>query len=141
MFVRISQSINQTQAIGNEFSKILLPGSTVALFGELGSGKTQFIKGICLGLGVEEIVNSPTFIIVNEYSSQKIGKIFHFDLFRIKTLQEVIDLGFDDYVSANGIILIEWPELIENILPANVNKIYISHINEHENMRQIKILC
>ncbi len=110
----------------------------MALSGELGSGKTQFIKGICLGLGVEEIVNSPTFVIVNEYGSPN-SQIFHFDLYRIKSAYEVINIGLYDYLNSGGIILIEWPELIESLLPLDTIKIYLSHINGDENMREIKI--
>ena len=136
----ISHSPEETQDIGKDFSKTLKPGSITAFYGELGSGKTQLIKGICKGLGVKEIVNSPTFIIVNEYTSPLLGKICHFDLFRIKSPGELIDIGFDDYLNSNAILLIEWPELIENILPAEINKIYISHRDPIENEREIKIL-
>jgi tRNA threonylcarbamoyladenosine biosynthesis protein TsaE len=136
----ISHSPEETQDIGKDFSKVLKPGSITAFYGELGSGKTQLIKGICKGLGVKEVVNSPTFIIVNEYISPLLGKICHFDLFRIKSSDELIDIGFDDYLNSNAILLIEWPELIENILPPEVNKIFISHRDSIENEREIKIL-
>lgn len=139
IYTILSHSAEETQNLGSDFSKNLKRGSVMALYGELGSGKTQFIKGICKGLGVKEIVNSPTFIIVNEYESEKTGKIFHFDLFRIKSSDELLDLGFEDYLAADGLILIEWPELIEKILPADTNKIFLSHVDGNENVREIKI--
>jgi tRNA threonylcarbamoyladenosine biosynthesis protein TsaE len=139
MITSISKSEAETQKIGKDFENNLKPGSIAALFGELGSGKTQFIKGICKGLGVKEIVNSPTFIIINEYYTENFGKLYHFDLFRMKTTEEILNLGFEEYLSSNGILLIEWPELIENILPDNTIKIYLSHMSNHENMREIKI--
>jgi tRNA threonylcarbamoyladenosine biosynthesis protein TsaE len=139
MITSISKSEAETQKIGKDFANNLKPGSIAALFGELGSGKTQFIKGICKGLGVKEIVNSPTFIIINEYYTENFGKLYHFDLFRMKTTEEILNLGFEEYLSSNGILLIEWPELIENILPDNTIKIYLSHMSNHENMREIKI--
>jgi tRNA threonylcarbamoyladenosine biosynthesis protein TsaE len=134
----ISHNENETQLFGAEFSKNLKGGSVIALSGELGSGKTQFIKGICKGLGVKEIVNSPTFIIVNEYNTGSF-KIFHFDLYRIKSADEVINIGLYDYLDSGGIMLIEWPELIMSILPQSTVKISLSHMDSNENMREIII--
>ena len=134
----ISHSEAETQSLGKEFSKNLKRGSVVALTGELGSGKTQFIKGICKGLGVSEIVNSPTFVLVNEYDTGT-EKISHFDLYRIKSGDEVINIGLYDYLDAGGIILIEWPELIIDLLPRDTVKISLSHMDGNENMREIKI--
>lgn len=139
MITHTSGSANETQNIGKALASKLKSGSIVALFGELGSGKTQFIKGICSGLGVKEIITSPTFIIINEYNSPVAGKIFHFDLYRMKNKKEVLDLGFEDYLNSEGIILIEWPELIENILPLQTNKIHLFHSGVDENTRDIRM--
>lgn len=134
----ISQSEENTRKIGGEFSTGLGECGVVAFYGELGSGKTQFIKGICSTLGVKDVVNSPTFVIVNEYLYGADNKIFHFDLYRMKTTDEVLDMGFGDYLN-KGLILIEWPELVENILPENTKKVYLSHYGNESGLRLIEI--
>jgi tRNA threonylcarbamoyladenosine biosynthesis protein TsaE len=133
----ISNSAEETQTFGKEIGNTLKDRDVVALYGELGSGKTQLIKGICSALGVKDVVNSPTFIIVNEYVSSDKTNIYHFDLYRLKSTDEVIELGFDDYINYRGIILIEWPELIEELLPYGTKKVFISHIDGLENSRKI----
>jgi tRNA threonylcarbamoyladenosine biosynthesis protein TsaE len=132
----ISNSIEQTIESAKLFAKELKSGDVVCLYGELGSGKTQFVKGICLALDVTEPVNSPTFIIVNEYYSPKLGKIFHFDLYRMKTASEVHDLGFSDYLNSGSLILIEWPELIDKELK-DYKKVFLEHTFVNENERKI----
>jgi tRNA threonylcarbamoyladenosine biosynthesis protein TsaE len=134
----ISNSTIETIELGSRFAKELIGDDIVSVYGELGAGKTQFIKGICSRLGVKQVVNSPTFIIVNEYSSDKIGKIFHFDFYRIRSLDELYDIGFKDYLDGGGLILIEWPELVEPVLPDRTKKIRIFHKGENENIREIK---
>ena len=138
MHTYISHNEAETQTLGEGFSKNLNRGSVVALTGELGSGKTQFIKGICKALGVKEIVNSPTFVLVNEYDAGT-EKIYHFDLYRIKSPDEVINIGLYDYLNSGCILLIEWPELIIDLLPRDTVKISLSHMDANENMREIKI--
>ena len=134
----ISSGADETKSIGSDFSGKLAKGSIVALYGELGTGKTQFVKGICSGLDVKELVNSPTFVIINEYDS-KLGKIYHFDFYRVNSLNEILDLGFEEYLEKNGIVLIEWPELIESILPVYTKKVYLSHLDGNENSRKINV--
>lgn len=134
----ISQSEDDTRRTGGEFSAGLDENSIAAFYGELGSGKTQFIKGICSSLGVKDVVNSPTFVIVNEYLYGAGGKIFHFDLYRMKSTDEVLEMGFEDYLN-KGIILIEWPELVENILPENTKKVHLSHFGNESSSRLIEI--
>jgi tRNA threonylcarbamoyladenosine biosynthesis protein TsaE len=131
-------SAEETVGLGRLLGAKLTPGDIIALYGELGTGKTQVVKGICSALGVKEVVNSPTFIIVNEYTSDNIPFIFHFDLYRMKTTQEVIDIGFEDYLDRNGLILIEWPELIREILPSTTKNIYLSYNGNNENSRIIR---
>ena len=138
-FAITTKSADETLGFGREFSSKLSRGSVVSLYGDLGSGKTQLVKGICLGLGVTQIVNSPTFIIVNEYSSARFPKIYHFDLYRMKTQSEILDMGFPEYIDGESIVLIEWPERIEDILPSVTVKIHISHTVEEENSRWIKL--
>ncbi|MGA2668001.1 MAG: tRNA (adenosine(37)-N6)-threonylcarbamoyltransferase complex ATPase subunit type 1 TsaE [Ignavibacteria bacterium] len=139
MVTVISRSVEETRKLGGEFADGLSVNDIVSVYGELGAGKTQFIKGICTSLGVKQVVNSPTFIIVNEYSSERIKRIFHFDLYRIKTLNEMYDIGFDDYLDSEGLILIEWPELVESILPESTKKVRLSNKSEIENMREITL--
>jgi tRNA threonylcarbamoyladenosine biosynthesis protein TsaE len=134
----ISQSEDATRNTGGEFSAGLGENDVVAFYGELGSGKTQFIKGICSSLGVKDVVNSPTFIIVNEYSYGAGKKIYHFDLYRMKSTDEVLEIGFEDYLN-KGLILIEWPGLVENILPENSKKVFLSHYGSESNSRLIEI--
>jgi tRNA threonylcarbamoyladenosine biosynthesis protein TsaE len=138
-FTLITKSPEETAEFGKKLSAKLKDKDIIALFGDLGSGKTQVVKGICLGLGVKETVNSPTFIIVNEYTSESIKNIFHFDLYRMKTEDEIINIGFDDYLSSRGIILIEWPEHAERLLPAATIKIHLAHSVEDENHRYIRL--
>lgn len=107
-----------------------------AFYGGMGAGKTTFIKAICQHLGVKDAVTSPTFAIVNEYGSD-IGPIYHFDFYRIKNLAEVMDLGFDDYAYSGHLCLMEWPELIEDLLPDNTVSV---HIEEADNgMRRVTV--
>lgn len=138
MKILTTGSAEETVGFGRKLSSKLGLGDIIALYGELGTGKTQVVKGICSALGVKDVVNSPTFIIVNEYSSDKIPFIFHFDLYRMRTTQEVINIGFEDYLGRNGLILIEWPELIKNILPSSTKNIYLSYNGNNENSRIIK---
>ena len=94
--------------------------------GFLGAGKTTFIRALCKHLGVSDTVNSPTFSIVNEYDSITLGKhIYHFDFYRIRRIEEVYDLGYEDYFYSDSICLIEWPELIEDLLPDDAVRVTI----------------
>lgn len=95
-----------------------------AFYGKMGAGKTTFIKAICEELGVEDVITSPTFAIINEYESPE-TTIYHFDFYRIKKLEEVYDMGYEDYFYSGGLCFIEWPELIEELLPENAIRITI----------------
>lgn len=95
-----------------------------AFYGDMGAGKTTFIKAICDELGVTDTVSSPTFAIVNEYNSAN-GPIYHFDFYRINSISEVMDLGFDDYVNSGYLCLMEWPELIEDLMPDDTVSVHI----------------
>ena len=96
-----------------------------AFYGKMGAGKTTFTKAICEVLGVEDVITSPTFAIVNEYTDREGQPIYHFDFYRIKKLEEVYDMGCEDYFYSNHLCLLEWPELIEDILPENTIKVTI----------------
>ena len=122
-----------------DFALKVKEGDVIALYGDLGSGKTQFVKGVCQSLGTTEVVNSPTFILVNEYSSTSVSRIFHFDFYRLKHYTDVESIGFDDYMNNRGVVLIEWPELVEDSLPPGTMKIHIAHSVEDENSRFIRM--
>ena len=96
-----------------------------AFYGHMGAGKTTFIKAICEELGVDDVVTSPTFAIVNEYTAADGTPIYHFDFYRIKKLEEVYDMGYEDYFYGDGLCFIEWPELIDEVLPDDAVKVTI----------------
>ncbi len=96
-----------------------------AFYGKMGSGKTTFIKSLCKISGVTDIVNSPTFSIINEYKTDVGDSIFHFDFYRIKKQEEVLDIGYEDYFFSGSYCFIEWPEKVENLLPENTVKVII----------------
>ena len=124
------QSLDSIREAAREFIKNMGKGHVFAFYGKMGAGKTTFIKAICEELGVEDVITSPTFAIVNDYTSAKDGShIFHFDFYRIKKLEEVYDMGYEDYVYSGSLCFIEWPELIEEILPGDAVKVTIT---QHE---------
>ena len=97
-----------------------------AFYGSMGAGKTTFIKAICEELGVNDVVTSPTFAIVNEYLTSTGGTIYHFDFYRIKKLEEVYDMGYEDYFYSDALCFIEWPEMMEELLPEGATKVQIT---------------
>ncbi len=109
-------SPEETQKLGSDFAATLMPGSIIAFKGDLGAGKTTCIKGVCAGLGVTQHVTSPTFTLINEYAGRV--PVFHFDFYRIHSEYEVVDLGLSEYFEGDGVCLIEWPDVIESLLPA-----------------------
>jgi len=111
-----TSSREQTAALGMSFAGMLSPGDVVAVTGMLGSGKTQFIGGVCQGLGVHAHVGSPTFTLINEYPAP-FGAVVHIDLYRIDTRRELAELGIEEYFSPRHICLIEWAELVLDFLP------------------------
>ena len=116
----ITKSADHTRMIGKDLARYLDIGKLVAFYGDLGTGKTCMIQGVCDALGVEEYVNSPTFIIINEYKGT-IGSltvpIYHFDLYRVGGISEQLELGTEDYFFGEGICLVEWAERANEILP------------------------
>jgi tRNA threonylcarbamoyladenosine biosynthesis protein TsaE len=138
-----STSEEATNKLGAVFSTRLKPGVLVAFFGELGAGKTEFIKGICEGMEVEEIVASPTYTIVNQYSgidsSGKAIRLYHIDLYRIESADELTEIGLDEIVSdLTAIKLIEWAEHAEMMLPAERYDIHFHAVDD--NSRRIEIV-
>lgn len=101
-------------------------GRVFAFYGKMGAGKTTFIKAVCENLGVTDVITSPTFAIVNEYTSETSGDtIYHFDFYRIKKIEEVYDMGYEEYFYSGSLCFIEWPELIEGLLPDDATKVTI----------------
>jgi tRNA threonylcarbamoyladenosine biosynthesis protein TsaE len=105
-------------------------------YGEMAAGKTTFIKAICAKLGVQETVSSPTFSIVNEYEGEG-QPIYHFDFYRIKTIQEAYDIGYEEYFYSGNICLIEWPEKVQELLPEHYTKVEISSLDADKRMLSI----
>lgn len=101
-------------------------GKVFAFYGKMGAGKTTFVKAVCECLGVDDVITSPTFAIVNEYTSATTGDaIYHFDFYRIKKLEEVYDMGYEDYFYSGSLCFLEWPELIEDLLSEDATKVTI----------------
>lgn len=106
--VYITHSEAETETLGAQIAKELPDGSVVAFYGELGSGKTAFVRGMARGMGIDTLVNSPTFTIVNEYVGAR--TLFHFDMYRLGSAEELYDIGWEDYLARNGICAVEWSE-------------------------------
>ncbi len=123
-----SQSREQTQAFAQEYAKSLRAGDVVLLDGDMGAGKTVFAKGVAQGLGIEEEVTSPTYAYMNDYD----GILFHYDCYRIESIEQAERLGLADYFDMGGICLIEWSQNIAPLLPACVKRVRIRKINENE---------
>ena len=124
MDIRIN-SLEEIGVAAKEFVAAMGDRKVFAFYGKMGAGKTTFIKAVCEELGVEDVINSPTFAIVNEYVDGTGEPVFHFDFYRIKNAQEVMDIGYEDYVYSGHVCFMEWPELIENLLPDDAVKVYI----------------
>jgi tRNA threonylcarbamoyladenosine biosynthesis protein TsaE len=129
LFPAETTSPEATRALGARLAAALGPGDVVALDGDLGAGKTQFIKGLCAALGVPpEQVTSPTFTLVHEYEGTD-GPIYHIDAYRIERIEELYELGFEDYVYGDGICLIEWAERIAPMLPDDALRLCLTHLD------------
>ena len=131
-----SNSVQATKDFAASFAKSLKPGDILCMYGDLGAGKTAFVQGLAVGLGVSDYVNSPTFTIVNEYEGAL--PLYHFDVYRIGDASEMFDIGFDEYLDGDGVTVIEWAELIEDILPEKRYNVTILKADD-ENLREIKI--
>ena len=124
MEIRITD-IEHIREAAQEFIKHIGDHRVFAFYGKMGAGKTTFIKAICEELGVEDVITSPTFAIVNEYTTGEVT-IYHFDFYRVKKLEEAYDMGYEEYFYSGALCFIEWPELIEDILPDDAVRVSIS---------------
>ena len=119
-------NIDSIREAARQFVAATGENTVFAFYGKMGAGKTTFIKAVCEELGVEDVITSPTFAIVNEYRSDTTGElIYHFDFYRIKKIEEVYDMGYEDYFYSGVLCFIEWPELIEELLPEEAVKVTI----------------
>ncbi|EFA91380.1 MULTISPECIES: tRNA (adenosine(37)-N6)-threonylcarbamoyltransferase complex ATPase subunit type 1 TsaE [Prevotellaceae] len=121
------KSLDCIKEAAQQFIDNMGKGNVFAFYGKMGAGKTTFIKAICECLDVEDVITSPTFAIVNEYYSNKLqDSIYHFDFYRIKKLEEVYDMGYEDYFYSHRLCFLEWPELVEELLPKDAVKVTIA---------------
>ena len=123
--IRIS-TLQDYPAAAKEFAAMMGEGRIFAFYGKMGVGKTTFIKSLCEEFGVTDTVNSPTFAIVNEYADRDGEPVYHFDMYRIKSVAELYNLGYEDYFYSGAVCLIEWPELAEELLPEETIKVTIT---------------
>ncbi len=133
----ISNSPAETEAVGEALGRRLTPGAVVAFTGDLGAGKTAFTRGLARGLGVGERVTSPTFTIVNEYLGGRLP-LFHFDLYRLNTAEELYDIGWEDYLARGGVCAVEWSEHMDGALEPDAIRVDIRR-GENDGQRVITI--
>ena len=130
MEIRI-ENIEKIREAAREFVANIGDSTVFAFYGKMGAGKNTFIKAVCEELGVEDVITSPTFAIDNEYRSDASGElIYHFDFYRVKKIEEVYDMGFEDYFYSGALCFIEWPELCEEVLPEDTVKVTIEESSD-----------
>ncbi len=134
---RVLKTEEDTKRLGEELARELGPGSVLALSGDLGAGKTTLTKAIAKGLGVSENLTSPTFTVVCEYDSGRLP-FYHFDVYRVHDEDELFEIGFDEYLHRGGVCVIEWADLIEDMLPADAVRVRLSY-GDGENERICEI--
>ncbi len=136
MQVYESYSYDETMKIASEIADTLKGGEFIAMYGDLGAGKTAFVQGVAKALDIKNHVTSPTFTIVNEYEGRL--PLYHFDVYRISDPDEMYEIGYDEYVDSNGVCIVEWAELIEDLFPQEYIKITILKDDEKDfNYRKI----
>ena len=133
----LSHSTQETEAIGEELAQKLRGGDVLAFTGSLGMGKTAFTRGLARGLGCRGRVTSPTFTIVNEYEGRT--PLFHFDMYRLGSSDELFDIGWDDYLARGGVWAVEWSERVSDALPEDTIFVDIARTDEHEDWRTITV--
>ncbi len=131
------EDIGQYPEAAQKFIEAMGDNRIFAFYGNMGAGKTTFIKSICEALGVKDMINSPTFAIVNEYEDGEGETIYHFDFYRIKNIAEIYNMGYEEYLYSDARCFIEWPELMEELLPEEVVNVYIEETDN--GLRLIRI--
>jgi tRNA threonylcarbamoyladenosine biosynthesis protein TsaE len=121
-------TLDQLPQVAQAFLTATAPTRVFAFYGAMGAGKTSFIKALCQTLGVEDVINSPTFAIINEYALPEGDAVYHFDFYRINTLEEAYDLGYEEYFYSGRYCFIEWPEKIESLLPETCLRVDIEEL-------------
>ena len=132
-----SQSELQTEQLGAALGQLVQPGAVIAFSGDLGAGKTAFTRGLARGLGIRDRVTSPTFTIVNEYEGGRLP-LFHFDMYRLGSSEELFDIGWEDYLARDGVCAVEWSENVEDALEEDTIRVEIRR-GEHEGERLITV--
>ena len=125
MTIRI-EGLQDIQRAARQFVEAMGERKVFAFYGPMGVGKTTFIRAVCERLQVDDAITSPTFAIVNEYQTRQGMPVFHFDFYRIRKIEEVYDMGYEDYLYSGALCFIEWPELVEDLLPADVVAVHLS---------------
>lgn len=127
----ISRAVETTHQLGAALGRVLRAGDVIALQGDLGAGKTNFVQGIAQGLGITEDVNSPTFILANEYPRGRLP-LYHVDAYRVEDAQEAVGFGLQDYLDGDGVTVIEWAERVREALPSDRLWIELDYVGENE---------
>ncbi|WP_297097012.1 tRNA (adenosine(37)-N6)-threonylcarbamoyltransferase complex ATPase subunit type 1 TsaE [uncultured Draconibacterium sp.] len=125
MYSKKINSLDELKVAAKELITGFSDDRVFAFYGKMGAGKTTFIQSICRALGSDDNVTSPTFALINEYNTANLDSIFHFDFYRIKDIEEAYDLGYEDYIYSGSYCLIEWPEMIESLLPEKMVEVKI----------------
>ena len=134
MLKLITKSVEETLEIGEQLGKLLNKGNIVCLSGDLGAGKTAFTKGIAKGMGVFDYVTSPTYTIINEYEGRL--PLYHFDVYRLNNVEEMYELGYEEYFFGDGVVVLEWADIVRDIIPGE--RLWITILNtKGDNSREI----
>lgn len=131
----ISKSESETETIGEQFARDLPNGAVVAMFGDLGAGKTAFVRGMARGMGLDCRVSSPTFTIVNEYIGER--ELIHFDMYRLSSSDELFDIGWEDYIARGSVCVVEWSENVEDAFFGDEIKVVIEKTGDNERTIEI----
>lgn len=136
MLKLITESAEETSKIGEQLGRLLGKGNIVCLSGDLGAGKTAFTQGIAKGMGVKDYVTSPTYTIINEYEGGL--PLYHFDVYRLNDVEEMYELGYEEYFFGDGVVVLEWADIVRDIIP--VERLWITILNtKGDNSREIII--
>jgi tRNA threonylcarbamoyladenosine biosynthesis protein TsaE len=130
----ITDCVEETSRIGEQLGKQLKMGNIICLSGDLGAGKTAFTKGVAKGLGIEDYVTSPTYTIINEYEGRL--PLYHFDVYRLNDVEEMYELGYEEYFFGDGVVVLEWADIVKEIIPKE--RLWITILNtKGDNTREI----